>query len=585
MSFSNNNQDSEFNRNKEEFSLADKNSSQNPFLENANANKKNNTAQADYEITNERIKDNKKQNKGLAKILLALLLASGIIIVSILGLIGKNKAAIAPNQNISAWDSNDNNKTAEKSAFKWPWQKAKDDSNLPNNSNSSSNSNLSPTQNNSNNSENTNSPASINPETNKAATLNPSSALPVAATNNTVDEANKPEVCKLSEAQKYISESVNNLDRVVGLAENKLDTLNASTLTNKAKEAEFLKNKVNDLSKAESDIYAFSEAHLDRDSSNINMDDYSASCAIEDGPKYLNAWLDQLSERIKSLDAELSYLSSPEVPVANTMDNNTIANNNIDQIPPLKPIAKAEIPKEKNSNVSQNNTNLAGSTSPEANNNTKQKTSPTATNNQMSKDKNSSVNVRQNNTKQKTSPTATNNQMSKDKNSSVNLKQNNTNSIVSTSAEVNQNNTKNINQKNLAQAQPTNSNSKTKANNLNTSNNSSAGNLAKNNSNSQKQIIKPKQKIIPNYISIVPPKASSPAPEYNHSHIQMQPKTNLRPERRIISRCDNGIGQQPVQDNYYQNLPIRRCTSDYDQHEEPEYYYEEYAADEYVYEN
>ena len=51
--------------------------------------------------------------------------------------------------------------------------------------------------------------------------------MPVSATDNTESNAavSNPNVCKLSEAQKYIAESINNLDRVIGLAENKLDDL------------------------------------------------------------------------------------------------------------------------------------------------------------------------------------------------------------------------------------------------------------------------------------------------------------------------------------------------------------------------
>ena len=477
MSSSNNNQDFEFNRDKQEFSLADKNSSENPFLQNSNT--KNSASEPNYEVSNERIKDNKKQSKGLAKMLLALLLATGIIIAAILGLISKNQASINPNQNINANALDTKDKNTNKTAFKWPWQK------------------------------NTDSQSPNNLTNNKAATLNPSSNLPVSATDNTESNAavSNPNVCKLSEAQKYIAESINNLDRVIGLAENKLDDLNASPPADQAKQAEFLKSKVNDLSKVESDIYAFSEAHLDKDSSGINLDDLNASCKINDGPKYLNAWLDELSERIKALDVELSYLSSAESPTATAI---TIANNDI-QTPPKPVIQPAETPK----------TNITNNTNTKAN--IKPKDSPIvnkAQNNNISTENKVSKN---NNTKVK----AINNQVVKNN--------------ISTENKISKNNNTNI------------------SNNL-----------------SSQKTIKIQEKIIPNYISIVP--ISKPAEKENI--IEKRVISNNIPSRlqnRTISRYDNNI-RQPRQEHYNQTLQPKHCISDFDQEDVAEYdYYEEYV--------
>lgn len=461
MSSSNNNQDFEFNRDKQEFSLTDKNSSENPFLQNSNT--KNSASEPNYEVSNERIKDNKKQSKGLAKMLLALLLATGIIIAAILGLISKNQASINPNQNINANALDTKDKNTNKTAFKWPWQKN--------------------TNNSDNNLPNTDSQSPNNPTNNKVATLNPSFNLPVFATDNT--ESN-PNVCKLSESQKYIAESINNLDRVVGLAENKLDDLNASPPADQVKQAEFLKTKVNDLSKVESDIYAFSEPHLDKDSSTLNFDDLNASCKINDGPKYLNAWLDELSERIKALDVELSYLSSAESSAATaiTTDNNTIANNNI-QTPPKPVLQPAETPK---NNIT-NNTNTKA--------NIKPKDSPIV------------------NKAQKTN--------------------------ILTENKVSKNNNTNI------------------SNNL-----------------SSQKTIKIQEKIIPNYISIVP--TSKPVQKENI--IEKRVISNNIPSRlqnRTISRYDNNI-RQPRQEHYNQTLQPKHCISDFDQEDVAEYdYYEEYV--------
>ena len=517
MSSSNNNQDFEFNRDKQEFSLADKNSSENPFLQNSNT--KNSASEPNYEVSNERIKDNKKQSKGLAKMLLALLLATGIIIAAILGLISKNQASINPNQNINANALDTKDKNTNKTAFKWPWQKN--------------------TNNSDNNSTNTSSQSPNNPSNNKAATLNPSSNLPVSATDNTESNAavSNPNVCKLSEAQKYIAESINNLDRVIGLAENKLDDLNASPPADQAKQADFLKTKVNDLSKVESDIYAFSEAHLDKDSSGINLDDLNASCKINDGPKYLNAWLDELSERIKALDVELSYLSSAESPAATaiTADNNTIANNNI-QTPPKPVVQPAETPK----NNTTNNTNTKA--------NIKPKDTPI-------------VNKAQNNTTNNTNTKAN----IKPKDSPIVNKAQNNN--ISTENKVSKNNNTKVKA----------INNQVVKNNISTENKISKNNNTNisNNLSSQKTI-KIQEKIIPNYISIVP--ISKPAEKENI--IEKRVISNNIPSRlqnRTISRYDNNI-RQPKQEHYNQTLQPKHCISDFDQETGAEYdYYEEYV--------
>ena len=506
MSSSNNNQDFEFNRDKQEFSLADKNSSENPFLQNSNT--KNSASEPNYEVSNERIKDNKKQSKGLAKMLLALLLATGIIIAAILGLISKNQASINPNQNINANALDTKDKNTNKTAFKWPWQK------------------------------NTDSQSPNNLTNNKAATLNPSSNLPVSATDNTESNAavSNPNVCKLSEAQKYIAESINNLDRVIGLAENKLDDLNASPPADQAKQADFLKTKVNDLSKVESDIYAFSEAHLDKDSSGINLDDLNASCKINDGPKYLNAWLDELSERIKALDVELSYLSSAESPAATaiTADNNTIANNNI-QTPPKPVVQPAETPK----NNTTNNTNTKA--------NIKPKDTPI-------------VNKAQNNTTNNTNTKAN----IKPKDSPiVNKTQNNITNNTNTKANIKPKDASIVNQ--VVKNNISTENKISKNNNTNISNNLSS-----------QKTIKIQEKIIPNYISIVP--ISKPAEKENI--IEKRVISNNIPSRlqnRTISRYDNNI-RQPKQEHYNQTLQPKHCISDFDQETGAEYdYYEEYV--------
>jgi hypothetical protein len=562
MSSSNNNQDFEFNRDKQEFSLTDKNSSENPFLQNSNT--KNSASEPNYEVSNERIKDNKKQSKGLAKMLLALLLATGIIIAAILGLISKNQASINPNQNINANALDTKDKNTNKTAFKWPWQKN--------------------TNNSDNNLPNTDSQSPNNPTNNKVATLNPSFNLPVFATDNT--ESN-PNVCKLSESQKYIAESINNLDRVVGLAENKLDDLNASPPADQVKQAEFLKTKVNDLSKVESDIYAFSEPHLDKDSSTLNFDDLNASCKINDGPKYLNAWLDELSERIKALDVELSYLSSAESSAATaiTTDNNTIANNNI-QTPPKPVLQPAETPKNNITNNTNTKANIKSKDAPIVNKPPNNIANNTNTKPNIKPKDASIVNKPQNNITNNTNTKA--NIKSKDApivNKPPNNITNNTNNNIQTPpkpvlqpAETPKNNiTNNTNTKAnikpkdspiVNKAQKTNiltENKVSKNNNTNISNNLSS-----------QKTIKIQEKIIPNYISIVP--TSKPVQKENI--IEKRVISNNIPSRlqnRTISRYDNNI-RQPRQEHYNQTLQPKHCISDFDQEDVAEYdYYEEYV--------
>ena len=65
--------------------------------------------------------------------------------------------------------------------------------------------------------------------------------------------------CKLSEAQKYISQSISNLDRITTKIEEKVEETKETKDKN---QIQFLKDKLENLSRAEAEIRAFSEPYL-----------------------------------------------------------------------------------------------------------------------------------------------------------------------------------------------------------------------------------------------------------------------------------------------------------------------------------
>jgi hypothetical protein len=126
----------------------------------------------------------------------------------------------------------------------------------------------------------------------------------------TVDSSNvaDPEsYCRLSEALKYISGSMSNLDKIVGLAEERLEEIPYVQPASKQEDLkEFLKEKVDTLARAEQEIRAFSEPYFDKDSSLVYSAESTGSCKINEAPKYLYSWMEDIAKRIKNLDDSLN---------------------------------------------------------------------------------------------------------------------------------------------------------------------------------------------------------------------------------------------------------------------------------------
>lgn len=222
----------------------------------------------EYKINNERIDNNKSQTQGLVKILLVLLLTTGVLVAAIFGMFqNKDKKTT-------------NNEEATSISAETP----------PSDSND-----------------------------NVAGKL-----IDSGNQSPKFKAVSKDKYCKISEAQKYVSASVNDLDRVLGLVEGKIESINQDPKADKTKQVPFLKNQLEELSRAEGDIRSFSEPHLEKDLA-VSFREDTLACKVKDGPKYLYAWLEDIKERINSANAELDYVGSPEAQVASSEVTNATA--------------------------------------------------------------------------------------------------------------------------------------------------------------------------------------------------------------------------------------------------------------------
>jgi hypothetical protein len=217
----------------------------NPFVD------KSGTAQKpeNYTFSNENIESNKSQSKSLAAVLLALLLSIGLLVAALWGLSHKKqKAQLDPSTNIG---SSAQAPQAQPSLSTQP--------ELPQD------------------------------------TQAPKQALSPAPNDS----------CKILEAQRYIATSIGDLDRVTNKLEDRADDLLEGPDAKNSKKLAFLKGKTEELSRAEAEIRNFSEAHLEKDLG-VTFKSEEAPCKIKDGPKYLNAWLDGIKERINDLSSDLN---------------------------------------------------------------------------------------------------------------------------------------------------------------------------------------------------------------------------------------------------------------------------------------
>ena len=234
----------------------------NPFL-------KDDPNKEPFNFTNENIEANRKESRSLSKVLLVLLVSIGLLVTAIWGLNQNKSKSNKPKQNQSA------NLNKEKKLNKEKRNKEDKASFSPNQS---------------------------------AGLLNTKEAK--------TQNAKKYDSCKVDEAQRYIASSMNDLDRVVSKVEQKTEEVKPQP--NDARKDNivvFLKDKVEKLSRAEEEIRAFSEPHMDKDLT-VSFVDESSPCKVKDRPKYLAAWLDDLKLRINDLNNVLDLLENGDTLIA-----------------------------------------------------------------------------------------------------------------------------------------------------------------------------------------------------------------------------------------------------------------------------
>ncbi|MDJ0626361.1 MAG: hypothetical protein QNJ31_08375 [Candidatus Caenarcaniphilales bacterium] len=200
--------------------------------------------QTEYLINNESLEISRSQSKGFAKVLLVLLLGVGILIAAVFGLL------------------NNENKTNQ--AVQVPSTK---EAVLPERE-------------------------LVKPNSVKQKRV----SLPFET----------KDYCKLSQAQKYIANDVNDLDRVLTLLEREIKNSDKENI--QVGKIDFFKSKIEDLSRAENDIRAFSSPYLEKDLGISFLSKNSNMCKVQDGSKYLQSWIDDIKGRINSLESELGYL-------------------------------------------------------------------------------------------------------------------------------------------------------------------------------------------------------------------------------------------------------------------------------------
>lgn len=308
----------------------------NPFKE-ANINSSDENSQQKYKIENESIRANRSQSNSLALVLLALLASIGLLIAAIWGLTNSNKNndikpiqaqnnAKTPNSKINQnRKTNINNQSLKEgrdfcSLSLESQYKEKSLPILEAEREQVENELIALEE-----KENLTSKEEMRLENLQAR---------LEALDENIAEAKKIEalVCRLDEAEKYISESIGNLERVTSKIEERAE----EAKENKDQgQIQFLKEKLENLARAEAEVRAFSQPYIQKDLT-IGFDSENAPCKIKDAPQYLANWLDQVKNRINALQISLSQDSTAEEetkafqkPEIKTSEKPEIKTNNI----------------------------------------------------------------------------------------------------------------------------------------------------------------------------------------------------------------------------------------------------------------
>ncbi len=251
--------------------------------------------QTQYQVSNENIDANRRQSNNLLKVLLALILSIGLLVAAIFGLSQKKNPTDTQPQDTQAQIKETQNPTP---------------TSLPNQSSSANTAidkeiaslkakdRLSPAE-----------TDRLNELEKQKATIK--AVAPIKPTN-----LKERKFCRLNEAQLFVSDAIGDLDRVTGKLEDRVDAYKSSDEDISDKELAFLRNKVEDLSRAEAEIQNFAQPHIDSDLS-VGTKDNQEPCKLKDGPKHLAAWLDELKERINGLYADLDELAGEPVLASN----------------------------------------------------------------------------------------------------------------------------------------------------------------------------------------------------------------------------------------------------------------------------
>gem|GEM_PF-4597563 len=123
------------------------------------------------------------------------------------------------------------------------------------------------------------------------------------------NKGKKKTYCLLSQANHYISDSIEQLDQTLGSMENALESARQKT----TQDIEFYKDKLDNVTKAHVEIKDFSAPYLKKDPFfRVNSSDNS--CKLEDAAKYLHRWLENIKQRISHLRESLNSIQKKENP-------------------------------------------------------------------------------------------------------------------------------------------------------------------------------------------------------------------------------------------------------------------------------
>ncbi|MDX1921314.1 MAG: hypothetical protein SFU25_11350 [Candidatus Caenarcaniphilales bacterium] len=251
--------------------------SENLFEKEDNPFSKTDSNQTTYNFSNEKIDANRKQNKSLAGVLLVLLIGIGAMIAAVIGLMNKDlfKGKQTPTEAPISAEQTQNTQNQSKT---------------------------------------------------KDLSKKESDTLSSDSQSNAKAKLSAGKYCKLRDAQKYITQSVSDLDKVLSLLEGKIKIANSGTNSLDDNKIAFYKSKLEEVSRAEAEIRDFSEPHLDKDLS-VSYKPVNSPCKVADGPKYLYSWLEEIKTRMDALNGDLENVyASPDAEELASMTEEEEAN-------------------------------------------------------------------------------------------------------------------------------------------------------------------------------------------------------------------------------------------------------------------